>query len=122
MAKAMDFHEMQGDDISYIITITDDGNVQDITDWAIWITFKEDLSVPDSEANLQIVWGNSADARGPLTDPINGVHEIHLTNADTNNLNTEYYYDIQCRDENGRIVTLYYGKIDFTDDRTRSNS
>mgnify|MGYP001173740760 CR=1 FL=1 len=122
MAKAHDFRDVQGDDIHLTVAIQEDGVAVDITGGSIWITFKNNLTDVDTSAVLQVAWGAAAGARGPLTSPASGIHEIHLTNTDTANLNSEYYYDIQYKSTAGDVITLLIGKWDFTHERTVTKS
>lgn len=122
MSKAQDFRDVQGDDIFLTVAVKVDDVPEDITGAAIWITFKNNIADTDAEAVLQVAWGSASGARGVLTSPASGIHEIHLTNVDTANLNGEYYYDIQYKSPSGVVTTLLIGKWDFTDERTVTKS
>lgn len=115
MAMYKDLKAVRGDDRFINLTIKLNNIATDITGWTVWMTIKENLSDADVAAKLQKVVTSHV-------SPTTGVTQIHLTNANTNALDSEYYYDIQVKDDNGYITTLFYGKIDFTDDRTRSVS
>lgn len=122
MAKVVDLNDIQGNDIFYTVEYREDNVVTPIPGGSIWVTLKENLSDTDAEAALQVVWGEATGARGPLSNPSAGLHEIHLTNVDTANLNKEYFYDIKFKDANGVVTTLLIGKWDFTHARTVVNS
>lgn len=119
MAKAVDLTGVQGDDIPfYLSDLKVDGEVIDITDYKFIMTIKENLSDTDEEALAQVRVGLGEDFEH--TSPTAGTTMWYLTKEYTTNLDDEYYYDIQMIDDEGYVTTLYYGMIDFTDERTKA--
>ena len=78
--------------------------VQDITGWSFWFTIKRDNALPDEKALLQKTVGDGIQ----IVTPANGLIRITVYLSDRTALNagSNYKFDIQCKDSEGRIVTI----------------
>jgi len=99
MADDLDIYE--GEDKVWTVTITDSaGDPIDITGYTFLFTVKRKLN--DSDGNALI--------RKEITshsDPTNGITEITLVSADTNDKSGNFFYDYQwLSDSNQRRVVL----------------
>ena len=105
MAKNLTVY--RGDDKTINLTFKDGSAVAiDITDWTVFFTVKEDRAVPDAQADLQKVVTVH-------TDPDAGLSAITLDATDTDDLSGNYFYDIQVRTDEGKIMTVLSGIITF---------
>jgi len=106
----------RGDTQVYTLTIKDkDGNPIDLTGSTIFFTMKENLTLPDDSAALQVIVKTH-------TDPTNGITKITVPATDTSNLKGgyTYFYDFQLVDANSNVKTLLAGKVKVLPDVTQS--
>lgn len=91
----------EGEDKIWTVTINDSaGDPIDITGYTFLFTVKNKLSDSDGNALIQKEITNHS-------DPTNGVTEITLVPADTNNQGGNFFYDYQWVDNsNNRRVVL----------------
>jgi len=107
------FEFPRGDDHTFtLIFKNSDGNRLDITGYTIFFTLKESISDPDTEA---IIEKNVTSH----IDPVQGLTAVIITNAETDELKGNYYYDMQYLDTSGKILTYIKGEIQFDKDVTR---
>lgn len=114
MAGIQNFY--RGDTQRYKLTLKDatTGSPIDITGATIWFTMKPAISDDDTNAIIQKQVTTH-------TDAVNGITEVVLTNADTQNLSLgTYYYDFQYVAANGDVKTILTGKVKVLGDVTRS--
>ena len=87
--KGNDLYIKRGDSATIDLTFTDDdGNAINITGSTIYFTAKSDLSLDDSEAELQVEVTSHTDAS-------NGLSNIPISGNDTDITAGKYYFDIQ---------------------------
>ena len=90
---------------NYYIKVRKNGVLQNITDWTLYFTVKENISDDDSEAVInKKVTSHS--------DPTNGESLIELIASDTD-LVGDYWYSLDYKDEEDNEGTLKWGKIQF---------
>ena len=108
------FELFRGDDYSLRMVITDSaGTPIDITGWAFKATMKLSTEMPDEDAPVKVdipaVSGIEAAA---------GVVYVELPAEQTRNcLPAEYYIDLQ-RSFNGKVTTVFVGKVKVKPDVT----
>lgn len=91
------------------------GSPIDITGWTVFFTVKSSPGSRDEDAVLQKTVTSHTNATG-------GLSAISCTAADTDNLQGDYYFDIQIKKSDGSIKTYLYGQIKFLEDTTRRTS
>jgi hypothetical protein len=86
------FSMIRGDDISIVLTITDqDDAVIDLTDAVCFFTVKEKIDDIDDDAVIAIDWDTHIDA-------VNGETSFDLIPSDTSSLAiSKYFFDIQVK-------------------------
>ena len=105
---------LRGDTKVFNLTFkTAAGVAIDITGWSIWMTIKTAATDLDASAALQVKVTSH-------TSPTTGLSKITLTATQTNTLSGAYFYDIQIKKVDGTVETVLLGKINFSDDITRS--
>lgn len=97
---------IEGDDIAWSFDFS-----QDITNWTVWFTMKENEQDSDADAVIQESVTNH-------DDPTNGITTITISSSQTadltgNETKKEYWYDFQREDDKGNTKTLQKGKITF---------
>lgn len=97
----------EGDDVSRTLTIKDsDGNAIDISNWVVWYTVKED----ESDLNNLLQTRNGP---GDHSDPQNGETLLKFSSNQTSGVverdRDDLVYDIQIKNGNGDITTLFKG-------------
>ena len=120
MAVVRDIAEemFRGDGRNYEITITDEDDVVvDITGAKIWFTLKSSYDEADADAEFQL---SSADASEiALTDPVNGIAEIYISNDNTKDLlGQTYYFDVQLVELGEQPRTVIRGSMKIKPDVT----
>ena len=88
----------------YELTFKKDGTVEDITDWTIYFTVKENVEDDDDDAEIK----KSITSH---TFPTTGTTEIDLSISDTNIAVGNYYYSIDYKDDEGNIGTILRGRL-----------
>jgi hypothetical protein len=103
----------RGDDYTFTLAFKDsDGQAIDIAGYTVFFTLKEYEDDDDDDALITVdVTEHDNDAGGITT--------ISLSNADTDDLNGTFFYDIQYKDLTGAIQTIQTGVITFCNDITR---
>lgn len=89
----------------------------------IWFTVKDDAIVPDSEAKLQLDSSDSAQIE--ITEPTNGKIVVKFVGSGaktTEDLEGLWEYDCQVKLDDGEIITVFHGKIEFLANITRATS
>lgn len=116
-SRNRNFNFYRGDTLSWPIEITRNGAVEDITGWTFFLTIKTAITdgLDDAGAVVQV----NVTAH---TDAANGLSLVEVSAATLNTLSGEYFYDLQYKDDAGKIVTLMYGKMNFDRDVTRRTS
>lgn len=107
MAINTNIEIFRGNDIQLPITIIDDAD--DPVDISAW----SDLAITIRRAYGEriLVEKSTAGPEMEITDPVNGLVTVILTDDDTNKLTAaSHVYDVKRMDEGGE-VTLLYGKI-----------
>jgi hypothetical protein len=114
MSGIQDFY--RGDTQRYKLTLKDvsTGTPIDLTGATIWFTMKSAITDDDTNAVIQKQVTNHIDA-------INGVTEIVISSAETQDLKLgSYYYDFQYVASNGDVKTILTGKVKVLGDVTRT--
>ncbi len=102
----------RGDTLTKALTFKDEnGTAIDITGWTIWFTIKSSQDDADSAAVAQDIVTSHTNATA-------GESTISLTAAETDELEGNYYYDIQIKKLDGTIKTVLDGTINFSKDIT----
>lgn len=102
----------RGDDVSWDLIFKDSEGVPiDITGYTFFFTVKENKADTDDEALIT----KTVDTH---TDPTNGETEINLSSTLTNITPGLFWYDIQQKDNIGKIKTLVVGRIRVHEDIT----
>lgn len=100
------------DDVVFEITFTDvDGEPIDLTGATVFFTVKKRLSDVDADAVIE-------KEITVFDAPETGVAELALDTDDTNIVATSYFYDIQLKDTNGKIVSSGRDKFIVNQDVT----
>ncbi|MFX1499386.1 MAG: BppU family phage baseplate upper protein [Promethearchaeota archaeon] len=95
-----------GDVEAYDFELTKNGIPFDLTGSTVYITVKERLEDPDSNALIQ-------KTQTTHVDPVNGITSFTFTSADTNFNPGIYFYDIQVKDTGDEISTFKVGKFNL---------
>lgn len=102
---------IRGDDEAIAITVKDDNDVSLIKNGAeFFLTVKKNVEDTDDEAVYKNNYPVSADADSFTIDLSNTETELELGS---------YLADIQWKDENGKIKTIYRGNLSVLYDITR---
>lgn len=103
---------VRGDNKVYVLTLVDKYDVPfDISDWTIYFTVKTKTSDSDDNAVIKKDITSHYDAS-------NGKTQVSLDQVDTNRLGN-YYYDIQVKKDDGKVLTPLMGTITFLRDITQ---
>lgn len=103
---------IKGDDCDFELTFKDvDGNVIDITDATVFFTVKKKLTDSDDDAVIKKEITDFA-------DPTSGIAILTLTDTDTEISARSYYFDIQLKDNLGKITSTQAGKLIVSQDVT----
>ncbi len=105
---------VRGDDQTWSFTVKDSaGVVVDITGTDLRFEAKADVS--DAAATIEATTGGGEIT---LTDPTNGVCQVHLAPADTSGLTktVRLRYDLQLRDTVNEVHTVARGRLDVIAD------
>lgn len=107
---------IRGDDTTITVTFKDsDGVAIDITGATVFFTVKSDIKDVDGSALI------SKDITSH-SDPVNGITEVVLTNADTTIDTGTHLWDLQIKYTNGKIQSVNAGKIQVSKDVTQRTS
>lgn len=103
---------IRGDDINITLAFTDtDGDPVDLTGSTLFFTVKEKLSDVDDDAVIE------KDVTSH-TNPTGGVTVLALTSTDTDINAGSYYWDIQIKNEAGKIASSQKGLLKVLQDVT----
>jgi hypothetical protein len=114
----------RGDTRKYKLQIKDKdtGNPVSVHNGTLYVTFKSDKSMPDNEAEIQVI----VNCIEP--DPANPLGEIQvvLSSDDTNILPGSYYYDFQFVSSTGEVTTIlptedHEERVKILEDVTRTH-
>jgi hypothetical protein len=95
---------VSGDTRDFDFNFTDSGGSVDITGWEVWITIKDSITVPDSEAAIQ-------KSTTTHDSPLEGITTLTLNASETKIESGNYYYDIQVETDAGLTYTIAKGHI-----------
>jgi hypothetical protein len=107
-----------GDDYSHDFTVTRNGAALDLSGGKLWFTIKEDSTVEDTSAKLQVDSdGTDIDITGPST----GEFTVHFRDDKTAGLEGKWPYDIKARlgGAGSPILRIARGVIEFLPNLTR---
>ena len=112
------FELFRGDDYALRVVITDDTDTPiDITGWSFKATMKISTELPDDQAPVRV---DIPAVSGP--DAVAGVVYVELPADQTRNLlPAPYFFDLQ-REFNGKVVTVFAGKVSVRPDVTRGTA
>jgi len=96
----------KGSSKTYELIVKRDGTIEDITDWVIYFTIKENMG--DSDANAKLTKSVTSH-----TDALAGTTEIELTSSNTDIAVGNYYYSIDYKSDNDEIDILQHGKLNI---------
>lgn len=101
----------RGDDFALGLNFTENGSPINITGWTIFFTIKRNLTDSDAAAVI-------AKTITSFPDAVNGEAVITLDDTETDDLQGDYYYDVQMKKPVGLIKTIVKSIIRFEDDVT----
>lgn len=111
-----DIKVFKGDDVTFTVTITDEnGAAVDLTGGVLWFTVKKNKTDSDSDALIQKQVSSH-------TTPTGGITAITLTDTDTNQTASQYFYDIQFVNSTSDVTTYGVGNFIILQDVTTSTS
>ena len=120
MAVVRDVTEemFRGDGRDYEVAITDEDDVAvDITGAKLWFTLKSDYDDIDADAEFQL--SSAVASEIALTDPVNGIAEIYISNDNTKDLlGQTYYFDVQLVELGEQPRTVIRGSMKIKPDVT----
>lgn len=107
----------RGDNRTFKVTVTDGaGGAVDITGATIIFSVKEDISDTDYEIQKTSAQGSEI----TITDAGNGIYEVYLIPADTQNMDLGVYeYDSQLTTSASKVYTTVRGEFTVQGDVTR---
>lgn len=91
----------RGDTYEAVYTVTDGTDPIDITGYVINFSVKKSLSSETKDV----------DVNAALTDTVNGIATLTLTEDDTDIEAQSYYYDVEFRSPSSTTVKTYQGKF-----------
>lgn len=105
----------RGDNRTFQVTVKDgDGVAVDITGAAIKFSVKEEISDTDYEIQKTVGSGIT------ITDAANGIYEVYLLPADTQNMGVGIYeYDSELTTAGGNVYTVVRGEFTVQAEITR---
>lgn len=115
-----DAHVVRGDDKSFQFTFTEDSTPIDISGWDIWMTVKSNPMDDDEDAIIAI---DPTDVS--KIDSGDGVVDTAIISISStqNTINpATYFFDIQAKDDSGKITTLQKAKYVVETDITQRTS
>lgn len=102
--------EVEGDTFSKTISITDkNGNGKDITGWTFYVTVKETLDEPDSEAVLSTdvtSHDNATEGQTSFSFPASETEELSDGAG-------YYFFEMKYEDTSGTVETIVQRRISF---------
>lgn len=115
LVETLEINIFSGDTITIDIVLSDNNNNPiDITNAKLYITIKENISYPDTQAIIKKEI-NCNDFQNSLN------MRIVLNSNETKRLqgNKIYFFDVRIKFSNGNAITLGYGKITVKEPITR---
>lgn len=108
----------RGDNRTFLVAVKDgDGAVVDITGASIKFSVKEEIS--DTDYVIQKTVGSGI----TITGAANGIYEVYLVPADTQNIDVGVYeYDSELTTAAGNVYTLIRGEFTVQAEITRPES
>ena len=111
-----DIERRRGDTYADMICLKDKReNPIDITGYTFTLTVSKDPRPEDKSKQLY-------DIEGVIVEADKGTVEFAPTGAQAHQKAGVYYYDIEMRDELGRIRTIEHGKYTYIQDITKSDA
>lgn len=108
-----------GDDYDYKFTINRGGSPLNLSGSSkIWFTVKEDAIQGDTDAKLQLTSDSALQIE--ITDPVAGEFTVKFRSSTTEDIEGEWLYDLQIKIDDGTVLTVAYGAIEFLTNITRS--
>lgn len=106
------YQTKRGDDFLLNVAFKNSaGAAEDITDWSIFFTMKEEKYMGDNDDGVIKI-------AGVITDASDGLATVTVPSSITEDLLGSYYYDIQYKDDTGVIKTVDEGVVTFSEDIT----
>jgi len=109
---------VKGDTFSKTLTINTNGSVQDITNWTVYFTIKNNKDDTDANAVYQQIIGP-----GSHTIPASGQTTLTIAAGSSSTFQEKvYFYDIQTKNTANEIKTPTRGKFTVSWDITDTTS
>jgi len=111
----------KGDNEDIEITLVDEnGDPIDLTGSSITFTVKENVADEEPVIQRKNEAAGGDDSQIEMTDPANGIFEIHIIPENTSSLTAKgYAYDIQVILSSGKVKTVIKDRIYLEEDVTK---
>ena len=114
--NTVNYTVFRGDDWEKLLKFVDKNDQPiNITGWTIFFTLKKRKTDEDASAVIKKTITS-------FNNPADGEVLLSISASELNELLGEYYYDIQIKKADGRILTIISGIITFETDITRRTS
>lgn len=108
-AENQNFTMRSGDSLVIEFTVDDGTDPRDITGLEVWWWASPLNQAGQFSSTPKIQKDNVGTGGLAITDGLNGVFQVTLSNADSNALQGEFYHEAQVRDLLGDIYTVAVG-------------
>jgi len=104
MSNLPTIYHKQWTDKSFIITITKDWVIEDITDYEIYFVVRSFNTLSDDDDNRAVI-----DKQAVIADGTTGKATLNLTRDDTLDIPvSEYIYEISYKKSNDQVISHYW--------------